>query len=128
MVVDTSAVVAILFGEPERAALTTVLAEADTRLISAATLVETGIVVEARKGERGRAELDLFVHEAGLEVIAFDGAQADMARLAWRLFGKGRHEAALNMGDCYSYALAKTSGQPLLFKGADFAKMDIDAA
>ena len=97
----------------------------DIRLISAATLVETAIVIEARKGEFGRLELDLFVYEAGLDIVAFDAIQADLARLAWRTYGKGKHPASLNLGDCFSYALSKATGEPLLFKGNDFSQTDI---
>ncbi len=78
-----------------------------------------------RKGELGRAELQLFVHEAELEVVAFDQNQVDFAALAWRRYGKGRHPAALNYGDCFAYALAKATGEPLLFKGADFSQTDM---
>nr|WP_233258731.1 type II toxin-antitoxin system VapC family toxin [[Phormidium] sp. ETS-05] len=93
--------------------------------MSAATLLECQIVVMVRKGELGRAELQLFVYEAELEVVAFDQNQVDFAALAWRRYGKGRHPAALNYGDCFAYALAKATGEPLLFKGADFSQTDI---
>jgi ribonuclease VapC len=125
MVIDTSALVAILFDEPERGRFTQKIGSDDTRLISAATVVETSLVVETRKGELGRSQLDLFIHEAGLDVVPFDAAQADLARLAWRLYGKGNHPARLNFGDCFSYALAKAAGEPLLFKGNDFLQTDI---
>jgi ribonuclease VapC len=125
MVIDTSAIAAILFDEPERADFISQIAAANVRLISAATLLECQIVVMARKGELGRAELQLFVHEAELEVVAFDENQVDFAALAWRNYGKGRHPAGLNYGDCFVYALAKATGEPLLFKGADFSQTDI---
>jgi ribonuclease VapC len=125
MVIDTSAIAAILFDEPERADFIGKIAAANVRLISAATLLECQIVVMTRKGELGRAELQLFVHEAELEVVAFDQNQVDFAALAWRRYGKGRHPAALNYGDCFAYALAKATGEPLLFKGADFSQTDI---
>jgi len=125
MVIDTSAIAAILFDEPERADFIGKIAAANVRLISAATLLECQIVVMVRKGELGRAELQLFVHEAELEVVAFDQNQVDFAALAWRRYGKGRHPAALNYGDCFAYALAKATGEPLLFKGADFSQTDI---
>jgi ribonuclease VapC len=125
MVIDTSAIAAILFNEPERASFNQKIGFDDTRLISAATLVEITLVVEARKGELGRSQLDLFVYEAGLDIVPFDAVQADLARLAWRTYGKGRHPAGLNLGDCFSYALAKATGEPLLFKGKDFSQTDI---
>ena len=125
MVIDTSAIAAILLDEPERADFIAKIAAANVRLISAATLLECQIVVMTRKGELGRAELQLFVHEAELEVVAFDQNQVDFAALAWQRYGKGRHPAALNYGDCFAYALAKATGEPLLFKGADFSQTDI---
>lgn len=128
MVIDTSAIAAILFDEPERMAFNQRIAGVEMRLLSAVTLVESGIVVEARKGERGRGELDVFVYESGLEVVPVDFVQADLARIAWRTFGKGRHPAGLNLGDCFAYALAKATAQPLLFKGGDFAKTDLQHA
>lgn len=125
MVIDTSAIAAILFNEPERASFNQKIGSDDARLISAATLVETAIVVEARKGQLGRSELDLFIYEAGLDIVAFDAIQVDLARLAWRTYGKGKHPASLNLGDCFSYALSKATGEPLLFKGNDFSQTDI---
>lgn len=125
MVIDTSAIAAILFDEPERASFNQKIGVDNTRLLSAATLVETALVVETRKGEQGRSELDLFIHETGLELAPFDATQADFARLAWRTYGKGNHPAKLNLGDCFSYALAKATGEPLLFKGNDFSQTDI---
>lgn len=100
--------------------------EADAhRLISAATLLETAIVIEARYGDAGGRELDLLVAKAALSVRAVDAEQVELSRAAWRRYGKGRHPAGLNFGDCFSYALAKTTGEPLLFKGGDFAKTDV---
>lgn len=125
MVVDASALVAILLDEPERAAYNAAIAESVIRLVSAATLVEASLVIENRKGANGRAELDRFVLRARLDVVAFDARQADAARNGWRRFGKGRHPAALNLGDCFSYALAKCTGEPMLFKGTDFTLTDI---
>ena len=126
MVIDTSALVAIFFGEPERQRFLEAITGAATRLVSAATLLETGIVLEARQGEAAGREFDLFVIRANLQVTAVDSEQTDLARSAWRRFGKGRHQAALNFGDCFSYALAKSTGEPLLAKGTDFALTDID--
>jgi ribonuclease VapC len=126
MVIDTSAIAAILFDEPERADFIEKIEAAQTRLISAPTLLECLIVVESRKGTMGRAELELFVYEAELNIVAFDRAQMDLAAQAWRRYGKGRHTAGLNYGDCFAYALAKFSGEPLLFKGLDFSQTDIE--
>ncbi|KQW56620.1 ribonuclease, partial [Ensifer sp. Root1252] len=98
------------------------------RFISAATILELSIVIEARLGEAGAAELDLWLYKAGVEVVAVDAEQIAIARRAWRSFGKGRHPASLNFGDCFSYALAKSRNEPLLFKGDDFSRTDIEAA
>jgi ribonuclease VapC len=125
MVVDTSAIVAILFGEAE-AGLFAEMIEADpTRLVSAASVLETALVVENELGEEGERELDLLLLTAGLEVVPFTRDHLRVARHAFRTFGKGRHQAGLNFGDCFSYALSKTTGEPLLFKGNDFAKTDV---
>jgi ribonuclease VapC len=125
MVIDTSALAAIFFMEPERDAFLTAIASAETRLISAATVFETGIVVEGRQGEAAGREFDLFVVRAALQIIPVDAEQIDLARSAWRKYGKGRHPAALNFGDCFSYALARSTGEHLLAKGTDFALTDI---
>lgn len=125
MVIDTSALAAIFFMEPERDAFLKAIASADTRLISSATVFETGIVVEGRQGDAAGREFDLFVIRADLRVVPVDAEQAELARSAWRRYGKGRHAAALNFGDCFSYALARSTGEPLLAKGADFAATDI---
>ncbi len=127
MVIDTSAIAAILFDEPERVVFNQKIA-AVPGYISAPTLVECSLVVEARKQSLGRAELELFVSTAALTVVPFDSAQAELAILAWRTYGKGRHSANLNFGDCFSYALAKFRNEPLLFKGNDFSKTDVAIA
>lgn len=127
MVIDTSAFVAILTGEPERGPFIEAIEAADSRLCSAATLVETSIVIESRYGAEGLRDLDLFLTTAGVDVVSVDGDQALVARLAFSRFGKGRHRAGLNFGDCFSYALATTRAQPLLFKGDDFVHTDLDA-
>jgi ribonuclease VapC len=127
MVIDTSALVAILSLEPEAARLAQAIEADPTRLISAATLLEAGIVMEARLGAAGGKELDLLVAKAGAAIEPLTADQASIAREAWRRFGKGRHTAALNFGDCCSYALARATGEPLLFKGTDFANTDIAA-
>lgn len=128
MVLDTSALLALLLNEPEAATFARALEADPVRLLSAANLVETSIVIEARVGEAGGRELDLLVHKAAIEVVAVDAAQAELARDAYRQFGKGRHAAGLNYGDCFAYALALSSGEPLLFKGDDFGKTDVSVA
>ena len=128
MVIDTSALIAILFGEPEALSFTRAVADDPRKLISAFNALETGIVVEARKGEAGGRELDLLLHRAQIEIVAMNADQAELARTAWRQYGKGNHPASLNIGDCCAYALAKYSGEPLLFKGNDFSQIDIRAA
>ena len=100
--------------------------EADAnRLVSAATVVEAGLVIEARYGSAGGRELDLLIAKASLSIEAVSPQQAEVAREAWRRYGKGRHAAGLNFGDCFSYALARVTGEPLLFKGDDFTHTDI---
>ena len=94
--------------------------------MSAANVLETGIVLEAKRGEAAGREFDLFVVRTNLEVIAVDAEQVEIARSAWCKYGKGRHPAALNFGDCFAYALAKSSGEPLLAKGTDFTPTDIE--
>lgn len=125
MVIDTSAVAAIFFAEPERQTFLDAITAAGSRLISAASVLEIGIILEARQGEAAGREFDLFVVRANLQIVPVDAEQADLARSAWRKYGKGRHPAALNFGDCFSYALAKFSGEPLLAKGRDFSLTDI---
>jgi ribonuclease VapC len=126
MVIDTSALVAIFLAEPERRRFLDLIIEAGTRLISAANALETGIVLEARRGEAAGREFDLFLVRADLQIVPVDGEQVEIARSAWRKYGKGRHQAALNFGDCFAYALAKFGGEPLLAKGTDFAATDIE--
>jgi ribonuclease VapC len=128
MVIDTSALVAILTDEPERRALVDAIAGATVRLISAATVLEAGILMEAERGEHAGRELDLFLHRAKCEIVAVDGEQVEIARAAHRRYGRGRHAAGLNFGDCFSYALAKARGETLLYTGQDFAKTDAPSA
>ena len=125
MVLDTSALLALLLDEPEAEGFRAAVEEDTTRLVSAATLLETALVIEARKGEPGGRELDALIHKAEIVVVAADAEQVSEARRAYRRFGKGRHAAGLNFGDLFAYALARTSGEPLLFKGEDFAKTDV---
>ncbi|MGB6679509.1 MAG: type II toxin-antitoxin system VapC family toxin [Terriglobales bacterium] len=126
MVIDTSALVAIFLAEPERRRFLDLILKAGTRLISAANALETGIVLEARRGEAAGREFDLFLVRANLEVVSVDNEQVEVARTAWRRYGKGRHSAGLNFGDCFAYALAKCSGEALLAKGSDFAQTDVE--
>ncbi|TSD84550.1 type II toxin-antitoxin system VapC family toxin [Mycobacterium sp. KBS0706] len=128
MVIDTSAILAILLDEPEAPDFERRIAADPVRLISAATLVEAAIVIESRLGDAGGREFDLWLHRLDAEVAPVDADQAQMARRAWRRFGKGRHPAGLNYGDCFAYALAATRGEPLLFKGDDFSRTDLVAA
>ena len=128
MVIDTSAVLAILQDEPERPRFTVAIAEAARRSMSAATLLEVAIVIEARHGIEGGRHLDLLLERAGVDIVAVDEEQVRIAREAYRRFGKGRHPAGLNYGDCFSYALAHVRQQRLLFKGGDFARTDVVSA
>lgn len=128
MVIDTSAIVAIALNEAEAAAFKKRIADDPVRLISAATLLEVSMVIEARLGDAGGSELDLWLHKVGVEIISVEAEHADQARRAWRRYGKGRHPAALNFGDCFSYALAKLTGEPFLYKGTDFSQTDLEAA
>jgi ribonuclease VapC len=125
MVLDTSALLALLLDEPEAEDFRAAVEDDATRLVSAATLLETALVIEARKGEPGGRELDALVHKADIVVVPVDAEHVSEARRAYRRFGKGRHAAGLNFGDIFAYALARTSGEPLLFKGDDFARTDI---
>ena len=126
MVIDTSALVAIFLAEPERKQFLESILHADTRLVSAASVLETGIVLESKRGEAAGREFDLFVVRVSLEIVPVDAEQVDIARSAWRRYGKGRHAAGLNFGDCFSYALAKLSSEKLLAKGEDFRFTDLD--
>jgi ribonuclease VapC len=125
MVIDTSALIAILLGEPETEPFIRMLADDPKRMISAFNALESAIVIEAKKGEAGGRELDLLLHRTQIEIIALNGDQTELALSAWRKYGKGNHPAGLNIGDCCAYALSKYSGEPLLFKGNDFSRTDI---
>ncbi len=127
MVLDTSALLAVLLNEPDAEPLRRAIEADPVRLLSAANLAEVAIVIEARVGEAGGRELDLLIHKAAIDVVSVDAAQADLARHAYREFGKGRHGAGLNYGDCFAYALSQSSGEPLLFKGDDFSRTDVMA-
>ena len=125
MVIDTSAILALLFNEAEADDIEVALDSDPVRLLSAASYLEAAIVVEARLGEAGGREFDLLVHKARIEVVAVTDEQAEVARDGWRRYGRGRHKAGLNFGDCFAYALAVVSGEPLLCKGGGFAKSDV---
>jgi ribonuclease VapC len=125
MVIDTSALVAILRAEPERRAFIEAIEAADARLMSVATFVEISIVIEARHGAEGLRDLDHFIGRAGIELVPVDADQGAVARDGFSRFGRGRHPAGLNYGDCFSYALAISTGEPVLFKGDDFAHTDV---
>lgn len=126
MVVDSSALVAILQAEAAGPSLAKAIEGDPVRLLSAASLLETSIVIESRHREAGALKLDALIRKTKLEVVAVSVEQAEIARDAWRRFGKGRHAAGLNYGDCFSYALAKDKGERLLFVGEDFSKTDVD--
>lgn len=125
MVIDTSALIAILGNEAEAAQLAEAIEADPVRLISAASLLECAIVIEARYGQAGGDKLDQLLQVAQIKTEPVTVEQVAAARLAFRTFGKGRHPAALNFGDCFAYALAKVREEPLLFKGDDFSQTDI---
>jgi ribonuclease VapC len=125
MVIDTSALLAILQDEPERRAYNEAIEAADSRSLSVASLVEISIVIETRYGAEGVRHLDRFIDRASVKVVAVDAEQGKLARQAFSRFGKGRHPAGLNFGDCFSYALAQAFGEPLLYKGAAFSQTDV---
>ena len=128
MIVDTSAVVAVLLDEPDALRFATAMMSAGGIGVSAATRVEMALVLEGRGGERAGTNLDRLLADAQAEIIPFTAEHAALARDAWRRYGKGRHPAGLNLGDCFAYALAKARNQPLLFKGDDFVHTDVKAA
>ena len=128
MIVDSSAILAILFAEPDAESFAKAISEAEFCRISAANFVEVAIVVATQTGDSGGRQLDAFLRRAGIGIEAVTEEQAHLARQAYADFGKGRHPAGLNFGDCFSYALAKATGEPLLFKGNDFSRTDINAA
>jgi ribonuclease VapC len=128
MVVDTSAVLAILLQEPEAADYTQRIENDRNPLISAASVFEAGIVLISRYGPEARDDLRDFLAQAGLHIEPVTAEQADQALDAYQRFGKGRHHAGLNFGDCFAYALCKVTEQPLLFKGNDFSQTDIGRA
>ena len=128
MIVDSSAILAILFNEDDAERYARSITEADACRISAANFVEVAIVVEAQTKASGSRQFDAFFRRAGIIIEPVTEEQAHIARQAYTDFGKGRHKAGLNFGDCFAYALAKTTGETLLFKGEDFKKTDIASA
>jgi ribonuclease VapC len=128
MVLDTSALVAMLLGEPECDRFIAALAEAEDPLISAGTLLEASIVLQCKLGDDGPTALDELLAAAGVRCIAVDLAQAHCARDAFARWGKGRDATGLNFGDCFAYALAKVAQEPLLLNGDDFRRTDVVAA
>ncbi|MDE0371990.1 MAG: type II toxin-antitoxin system VapC family toxin [Rhodospirillales bacterium] len=128
MVIDTSALVAILQDEPERGAFNEAIEAADRRSMSVVSFVEASTILETRFGPDGVRALDLVIAKADIELVPVDAEQAHAARTAFRAYGKRRHPAGLNLGDCFAYALARTLGEPLLFKGSDFSLTDVDVS
>ena len=128
IVIDSSAFIAILKDEPERRRFIDAIVDHQDPRTSAATYLETSMVMELRLSDRGGRVVDSLIEEIGVEIVPFDHVQAIAARDAFRRYGKGRHRAALNFGDCFAYALAKTLSAPLLFKGDDFSLTDIKRA
>lgn len=125
MVLDTSALLAILLSERQRRAFVDAIDADPVRLMSTASFVECSIVVSSRRGPEGLRDLDQLVSRTGIQLEAVDAEQGYIARDAWQRFGKGRHAAALNFGDCFAYALAFVTGEPLLFLGQDFSLTDV---
>jgi ribonuclease VapC len=127
VVLDSSAVVALLLNEKEAAAFQRLLRDAETVAIGAPTLLECELVVTSLLGAEGLMRLDELLMALGAEIVPFGERELAVARLAFRSYGKGRHPAGLNYGDCFSYAVAITRGEPLLFKGEDFSRTDVQA-
>jgi ribonuclease VapC len=126
MVIDSSALLAILFGEPEKRRFNELIGAHAVRIMSAASYLESAIIIDDRLGYEGARDFKLFLAEADIVIEPVTLEQAEAARDAYRRFGKGNHAAALNFGDCFAYALAKATGEPLLFKGNDFSQTDIE--
>ncbi len=128
MIVDSSSLLAMLLGEPRAPALLAALVEADRPRMSVANWLEVAMLIEERGGRLASLRFDEFVRSAGLELMPVDAAQAEAARTAWRYFGRHKHSARLDAGDCYAYALAKTTGEALLFVNEGLARTDIESA
>jgi ribonuclease VapC len=128
VVIDSSAIIAILLAESEAETFASAIASDNVRVCSALSFLEASIVIETRRGDAGLTRLDLLVAEANIEIAPFSLRDARVARRVYRQFGKGIHPAGLNFGDCASYALALETGEPLLYKGDDFGKTGIESA
>ena len=128
MIIDSSAIVAVILDEVDALYFQRAISNAATRRMSSANYFESAMVIEGRMGEEGARELDNYLETAGIELVSVDFEQAHAARLAWRRYGKGNHPAGLNFGDCFAYALAEIVGEPLLYKGDDFALTDVESA
>src|SRR3954451_337951 len=128
MVIDSSALIAILLGEPDRERFKRAISAADVRLVSPVTKLGTSLVAIARLGREGAAELDAVLRDLAATIVSFDDHQAEIARDAFDRYGKGRHRAGLNFGDCAAYGLAIAEAEPLLFKGTDFGATDVTVA
>jgi ribonuclease VapC len=128
MVIDTSAIIAILRSEPEAAALERTVVANPTRLVPATCVLQARMVLVSRRGEHALAEIDLWLARIEADIVPVDADLVNVATQAWLTYGKGRHPAALNFADCFSYALAKRADEPLLFIGKDFSQTDIEAA
>lgn len=125
MVIDASALVAILLGEPDAGDYARAIEKDPKRLLCAINLLEVAMVVESRTEMRGAGEIDLLIYRSRIQVVQLTAERTELARVAWRRWGKGNHPAGLNLGDCCAYALSKQSGEPLLYKGNDFAQTDV---
>jgi ribonuclease VapC len=128
MIIDTSALIAILYGEPERAEFARLIHDADSCRVSVASFVELSMVVESQLGPEAGRQVDTLFRRTGIVIEPVTVEHGHLARQAFLDYGKGRHKAGLNFGDCFSYALAKATGEPLLFKGRDFSETDIKSA
>lgn len=125
MVINSSAVIAILIREQEAESFEVAILGDSLRYMSAGSLLETSIVLDSKLGDKASSMLDLFLLRVGIEIVPVSVVQVEIARVAFRQYGRGRHKAGLNFGDCFSYALSKVSGEPLLFKGSDFGLTDL---
>jgi ribonuclease VapC len=125
VILDTSALVAILYGEPERERFAQLIHDADSCRVSVASFIELSMVIESQLGPEASRQVDMFFRRTGIVIEPVTLDQGYLARQAFIDYGKGRHKAGLNFGDCFSYALAKATGEPLLFKGSDFSQTDV---
>src|ERR1035438_4685526 len=128
MIIDSSALVAILLKEPEALRLTTAIANSSVCRLPSSCFLEASMILLGRRDEDGARDLDIYVSRSRMDIVPFTESQARLARTAFERYGKGRHPAKLNFGDCMAYALAKETGEELLFKGTDFGQTDIAVA